>query len=96
LNLFKFLIKPKYCKILTFHFILPPFALNALVDSFAITFFILQRPSLVNHSLDIDFLEVALNFLKIFFMRSNYSKIKRVAIFGISNFWTESIAIFAA
>jgi len=74
---------PKYCRILTLHFILLPFALNALADSFANAFFIQLLPSLVNHSLDIDFLEVILNFQEIFFLRSNYSRIKTAVIFSI-------------
>ena len=82
-SLFKFLIMPKYCRILTLHFILLPFALNALADSFTTAFFIQPLPLLVNHRLDIDFLEVILNFLEIFFLRSNYSKIGTAVIFDI-------------
>ena len=74
---------PKYCKILTLHFILLPIALNVQADNSATAFSIQQPPSLVNHCLDTDFLEVDLNFLKIFFMRSNYSRIRRATIFDI-------------
>jgi len=74
---------PKYCRILTLHFILLLFALNALADSFTTAFFIQRLPLLVNHRLDIGFLEVILNFLEIFFLRSNYSKIGRAVIFDI-------------
>jgi hypothetical protein len=74
---------PRYCKILTLRFILLPFVLNALADSFVTAFFIQLLPLLVNHSLDTDFLEVILNFLEIFFLRLNYSRIKKAVIFSI-------------
>jgi hypothetical protein len=93
LNLFKLLIMPKYCRILTLHFILLPFALNALADSFTTAFSIQRLPSLVNHSLDIDFLEVILNFLEIFFLHSNYSKIGRAVIFDIWSSWRDLNAV---
>jgi hypothetical protein len=75
------------------HFILLPFALNALADNSATAFSIQLPPSLVNQCLDTDFLEVDLNFLEIFFMRLNYSKIRRATIFDIWSSWLDLNAV---
>jgi hypothetical protein len=74
---------PKYCKILTLYFILLQFASNVQADNSAAAFSIQLPPSLVNHYSDTNFLEVDLNFLEIFFMHSNYLKIRRAIIFDI-------------